>query len=137
MFTAKVYNVMVGSLSGIMEEEYAVKDLIRRCNQQRAQATGRVLLPAEWTTDPAALAPVDVVIALVDNWVGDTSAVDHCLAAGKRVILLFNAFADPGNTIESEHQAVAAFRQRVQSRCKCLEYRGTAELKQRVEEAIG
>ena len=55
MFTAQVYNVMVGSLSG-----------------------------------------------------NHTRAIDHCIAAGRSVILLFNAFADPGNTIESEHQAVAA-----------------------------
>ena len=137
MFTAKVYNVMVGSLSGIMEEVFAVREVIRQWNQQHAQASCRVLLPAEWTTAPAALDATDVVIALVDNWVGDTRAIDHCIAAGKHVILLFNAFADPGNTIESEHQAVAAFRERVQSHCRCLEYRGTVQLKQRMEEAIG
>lgn len=136
MFTAQVYNVMVGSLSGIMEEEFAVKDVIRRYNQQHAQASGRLLLGVEWNPEPAALDAADVVIALVDNWVGDTRPIDHCIAAGRSVILLFNAFADPGNTIESEHQAVAAFRGRVQPHCRCLEYRGTAQLRQRVEEAI-
>ena len=137
MFTAQVFNVMVGSLSGIMEEEFAVKEFIRQWNQQHAQESGRLLLSLEWNTVPAALDATDVVIALVDNWVGDTRVIDHCIATGKRVILLFNAFADPGNTIESEHQAVAAFRERVQSHCRCLEYRGTAELRQRVEDAIG
>ena len=137
MFTAQVYNVMVGSLSGIMEEEFAVKEVIRQWNQQHAQASGRLLLGVEWNPEPSALDTTDVVIALVDNWVDDTRAIDYCIATGKRVILLFNAFADPGNTIESEHQAVAAFRERVQSHCRCLEYRGTAELRQRVEEAIG
>ena len=137
MFTAQVYNVMVGSLSGIMEEEYAVKEVIRQWNQQHAQANGRLLLCVEWNPEPEALDATDVVIALVDNWVGDTRAIDHCIAAGKHVILLFNSFVDPDNTIESEHQAVAAFRERVQSHCSCLEYRGTDEIKQRVKEAIG
>ena len=137
MFTAQVYNVMVGSLSGIMEEEFAVKEVIRQWNQQHAQESGRLLLGIEWNPEPAALDATDVVMALVDNWVGDTRAIDHCIAAGKHVILLFNAFADPGNTIESERQAVTAFRECVQSHCRCLEYRGTAQLKQRVEEAIG
>ena len=137
MFRAQVYNVMVGSLSGIMEEEFAVKEVIRQWNQQHAQESGRLLLGLEWNPEPAALDATDVVIALVDNWVGDTRPIEHCIAAGKCVILLFNAFADPGNTIESEHQAVAAFRERVRSHCRCLEYRGIAELKQRVEEAIG
>lgn len=136
MFTAKVYNVMVGSLSGIMEDEYVVKDVIRRFNKQNAQVSGRMLLPAELTTNPAALAHVDMVIALVGNWVGDLRVIDHSLAAGKRVILLFNAYTDPGNTITSEHQATFAFRERIQSHCLCLEYRDLAELEQRVEEVI-
>ena len=136
MFTAQVYNVMVGSLSGIMEEEFAVKEVIRQWNRQHAQASSRLFLSLEWSAEPAALDAADVVIALVDNWVGDTCAIDHCIAAGKHVILLFNSFVDPDNTIESEHQAVAAFRGRVQPHCRCLEYRGTALLRQRVEEAI-
>lgn len=136
MYTAQVYNAMVGSLSGIMEEEFSVKEVIRKLNQQHAQESGRLLLGVEWNPEPAALEATDVVIALVDNWVGDTSTIDHCIAAGKHVILLFNAFADPNNTIEGEHQAVAAFRERVQGHCRCMEYRGTAQLKQRVEKAV-
>ena len=130
MFEAKVYTTAILSLSGMMDETHTARETVSRFNQQHAASTGRLFLPVD---DPQA---ADVVIGLVDNWVGDTRAIDHCLAAGRSVVLLFNAFADPGNTIESEHQAVAAFRERVQNHCRCLEYRGTAQLRQRVEEAI-
>lgn len=130
MFEAKVYTTAILSLSGMMDETHTARETVSRFNQQHAASTGRLFLPVD---DPQA---ADVVIGLVDNWVGDTRPIDHCIAAGRSVILLFNAFADPGNTIESEHQAVAAFRERVQNHCRCLEYRGTAQLRQRVEEAI-
>lgn len=137
MFTAKVYNVMVGSLSGAMEEVFAAKEVIQKWNQQNAEREGKVFLCCEWSTKPQDLQKVDVVIGIVGNWIEDTGFIEDCFESGKRVILFFNAFADPGNTIESEHQAVVAFRERVQSHFRCLEYRGNAELKQRVEEAIG
>lgn len=133
MFTSQVYTVQILCLSGIMDEMHLAQEVIRKWNQENARSEGKLYLQIPETSTPG---EADVVIALVDNWVGDTRAIDHCIAAGRSVILLFNAFADPGNTIESEHQAVAAFRQRVQSHCRCLDYRGTAQLRQRVEEAI-
>ena len=48
-------------------------------------------------------------------------------------ILSLNGMMDETHTAR---EAVAAFRQRVQPHCRCLEYRGTAQLRQRVEEAI-
>ena len=107
MFEAKVYTTAILSLSGMMDETHTARETVSRFNQQHAASTGRLFLPVD---DPQA---ADVVIGIVDNWVGDTRAIDHCIAASRSVVLLFNAFADPGNTIESEHQAVAAFRQRV------------------------
>lgn len=130
MFTAKVYTTAILSLSGMMGETHTARQTVSRWNQQHGPSAGTLFMPVD---HPQA---ADVVIALVDNWVGDTRAIDHCIAAGGSVVLLFNAFADPGNTIESEHQAVAAFRGRVQPHCRCLEYRDTAQLRQRVEEAI-
>lgn len=137
MFTAKVYTVMIGSLSGTIEEVFTAKEVVRKYNQDNAESSGKLFLPVEWSMKPEDLQKVDVVIGIVDNWIDKPVFIEDCVKAGKKVILFFNSFAAPGNTIESEHQAVAAFRERVQSHCRCLEYRGTAQLKQRVEEAIG
>ena len=52
MFTAKVYRVMVGSLSGAMEEVYVAKETIRKWNQQNAERTGKVFVPIEWCISP-------------------------------------------------------------------------------------
>lgn len=137
MFTAKVYNVMVGSLSGITEEVTVVREVIRNWNQENVERDGKLFMNMDWNEKIDDVQKIDVVIGLVDNWIEKTELVEACIKSGKRVILFFNAFADPGNTIESEHQAVAAFRKRMQSHCRCLEFRGSAQLKQRVVEAIG
>lgn len=42
MFTAKVYKVVVGSLSGIMEEVKVAKEVIRNWNQENAERGGKV-----------------------------------------------------------------------------------------------
>ena len=38
MFTAKVYKVMIGSLSGAMEEVYLAKEIIRKWNHYNAES---------------------------------------------------------------------------------------------------
>lgn len=44
MFIAKVYRVIVGSLSGAMEEVYLAKETIGKWNQQNAERTGKLYL---------------------------------------------------------------------------------------------
>ena len=136
MFTAKVYNVMLGSLSGAMEEVFAAKEVIRKWNQQNAEREGKVFLCCEWSTKPRDLQKVDVIIGIVGNWIGDTSFVEACIESGKQVILFFNDFQDPNNTISREHELVKAIRARIQDRCICVAYTGAAELKKLLEETI-
>ena len=122
MFTAKVYTVMIGSLSGMSEEIYAAKEVIRKWNQQYTVSTGKLFMPVEWTTNPEVLQKVDVVIGIVGNYIDNHAFIEECLESEKQVLLFFNAFIDPKNTIQSEHDEVKAFRERIQSKCICFEY---------------
>ena len=45
MFTAKVYTIMIGSLSGTMEEVFAVKEVVRKYNQDNAESSGKLFYP--------------------------------------------------------------------------------------------
>ena len=104
MFNAKVYTTAVISLSGIMDETFAAKEAVRRWNEAGAQRTGRLFLLVD---DPQA---ADVLVGVVGNRLDHTQCVTQALDQGRRVLLLFNAFADPTNTIASDQQAVEEMR---------------------------
>ena len=122
MFTTQVYKVMIGSLSGTMEEVYAAKETIRKWNLDNAKRSGKLFLPVEWSmkVDPSS---IDVVIGIVGNWVDNTCFIEECLKEGKQVKLFFNDFQDPRNTIQSEHNEVKAFRDNMDE-CCCVSYCG-------------
>ena len=122
MFTAKVFRIMVGSLSGAMEEVYVAKETIRKWNQQNAERTGKIFMPIEWGASQEAIHNTDIVVGLVDNWIDDTKFVDDCVEVGKRVILLFKSISDPMNTISCELDCVKTFRERFQVRSSCDSY---------------
>ena len=130
MFTASVFKIAVISLSGIMDETFAAQEAVRRWNQANAQRTGRLLLAVD---DPQA---ADVLVAVVGNRLDHTQSVTQALDQGRRVLLLFNAFADPTNTIASEQQAVDAFRRTVSPRCYCGQYRSIPELRTLLEQQL-
>lgn len=121
MFEAKVYRVMVASLSGTMEEVYVAKEVIRKWNQENAERTGKLYMPVECQD-------VDVLIGIVGNRVEKTDAVLRLIEAGKKVMLFFNAFQDPKNTIPTEREEMMAFKDRMQGKCFCVEYNGSDEL---------
>lgn len=128
MFTAKVYTVMIGSLSGTMEEVYIAKDVVRKYNQDNAESSGKLFLPVEWSMKPEDLKKIDVVIAIVGNWIDKPTFIDDCVKAGKRVMLFFNSFHDPKNTIQSEYDVVKAFRDRMKDHCSWADYMGNNDL---------
>ena len=130
MFTAKVYKVMVGSLSGTMEEVFAAKETIRKWNLENAERTGKLYLQTDWSAKTDALKDIDVVIGIIGNWIGNTKFIEDCIKEGKQVILFFNAFQDPHNTIPSEHEGVKTFKIQMQSCCFCAEYSSIAELRE-------
>lgn len=122
MFNAKVYTIAVISLSGIVEEVYAAKECVRQWDADNAQRTGRLFLTVD---DPQ---EADVLVGVVDNRLEHTALVDASLQAGRRVLLLFNAYPDPRNTIASEQTAVAAYMRQMAPRCHCAQFNGPAEL---------
>ena len=128
MFTAKVYRIMVGSLSGAMEEVYVAKETIRKWNQQNAERTGKVFMPIEWGTTPEAIQNVDIVVAVIDNWVDNPTFIEDCVEAGKQVMLLFNSLQDPTNTISGEQKKVNMFLNQMQHLCYCSSYKAQTEL---------
>ena len=128
MFTAKVYRIMVGSLSGAMEEVYIAKETIRKWNQQNAERTGKVLMPIEWDTTPEAIQSLDVVVGVIDNWIDNPKCFEDCIEAGKQGMLFFNSFNNPANTIPGELNNVRLLFNRLQKLCYCTYYNGLSEL---------
>ena len=136
MFTAKVYRIMVGSLSGAMEEVYVAKETIRMWNQQNAERTGKVFMPIEWSTSQEAIQNTDIVVGLVDNWIGDTKIVEDCNDAGKQVMLLFSILQDSDNTIQRELDEVKCFQSKMQEKCFCASYDKASDLGQILSEGF-
>lgn len=122
MFNAKVYKIAVISLSGIMEEVFAAKECVRQWNVANAERTGKLFLTVD---EPQA---ADVLVGVVDNHLGNTALVEDSLKAGQRVLLLFNAFYDPRNTMSSEQCAVADYMSQMQQRCYCAKFNDVQEL---------
>ena len=128
MFTAKVYRIMVGSLSGAMEEVHVAKETIRKWNQQNAERTGKVFLPVEWSTSLEAIQDTDIVVGVIGNWIDNSKFVEDCVDAGKQVMLLFNSLQDPTNTISGEQEMVNTFFDQMQHLCYCFYYNAPTEL---------
>ena len=128
MFTAKVYKVMVGSLSGAMEEVHVAKETIQKWNQQNAEHTGKVFMSIDWNSNSEAMQSADIVVAVIDNWVDNPRFVEDCVEASKQVMLLFNSLQDPANTISSEHLGVMELLNRMQEHCFCSAFNGTTDV---------
>lgn len=123
---------MVVSLSGTTEEVYVAKEVIRKWNQKNAEREGKLFLLVD-----SPMENVDVLIGIVGNWIDKPERVLQMVEAGKKVMLFFNAFQDPKNTIPSEREEMMAFEERMQGRCYCGEYNGSEELKRMVEKNLG
>lgn len=136
MFTAKVYRVMVGSLSGTMEEVFAAKETIRKWNLENAERTGKLYMITDWSANAEQIKDEDMVIGIVGNWIDNTDFIDGCIKDGKHVVLFFNAFQDPKNTIPSEQDCVRAFKIRIQKHCFCSEYSSRDELENSLIERL-
>ena len=136
MFTAKVCRMMIGSLSGSMEEVHTAKEVVREWNQQNAEESGKMYLPKEWTTKQVEIQNVDVVIGIVGNWIEKTSLIEDLVKEGKKVLLFFNTIQDPKNTIQSEYDEVKAFRSRMQAHCLCADFTDKNDLSATLNEHL-
>ena len=122
---------MVCSLSGTMEEVYVAKEVIRNWNQEHAEREGKLFLLVD-----SPMEDVDVLIGIVGNWIDKPERVLQMLEAGKKVMLFFNAFQDPKNTILSEREEVISFKEQMKDRCLCIEYGRKVELERKIEEQL-
>ena len=136
MFKATVYNVMVGSLSGTMEEVYAAKEVVRKWNQLNAEQSGILFLPVEWTNNLEDLKKLDVVVGIVGNYIENQDIIEECVKAGKKVLLFFNAYQNPKNTIQSESDDVKAFKAHFQDCCNCSGFSGAADINRLLYEQL-
>lgn len=126
MFTAKVYRVMIGSLSGAMEEVYLAKEIIRKWNQNNAESKGRLFMPVEWSTKTEELNKADIVIGIIGNWIDNTAVVEECALMGKKVILFFQTCYDPKVTIPGEVQKIEEYKEQKKDTCPCFNYDSTS-----------
>ena len=67
---------------------------------------------------------------MIDSFV-DTTKIDAAIATGTRVVLLFSSYHDMNNTMESELNTFAVFREKVQASCVCIDYKNSAVFEQR------
>lgn len=130
MFDAKIYPLSLLSLSGIMAEVYAAKEAVQQWNQQHAESAGKLFLPVEDAQT------ADVIVAVVSGWLDSTALIEQSLDAGKTVLLFFNAYSDPTNTIACEQAVVNEYKSQMQQRCYCEEYNSPAELTSQLEEQL-
>lgn len=84
MFIAKVYKVMIGSLSGAMEEVHLAKEIIRKWNQDNAEGEERQFMPVEWSTKTEGLNRADIVIGIIGNWIDNTALLRSVPRWGRR-----------------------------------------------------
>lgn len=122
---------MVGSLSGTMEEVYVAKEVIRKWNQENAEREEKLFLLVD-----SPMEDVDVLIGIVGNWIDKPESVLQMFEAGKKVMLFFNAFQDPKNTIPSEREEVITFKEQMKDHCLCIEYGRKVELEKIIEERL-
>ncbi len=99
------------------------RKLIRKWNQENAEREGKLFLLVD-----SPMEDVDVLIGIVGNWIDKPERVLQMVEAGKTVMLFFNAFQDPKNTIPTEQEEMIAFKASVQNKCLCSEYNGSVEL---------
>ncbi len=124
MFTAKVYKICIASASGAMKEERIAQDVVARWNCQNGEEKGVIFLQVPQETEP------DIYMSMIDSFV-DTTKIDAAIATGARVVLLFSSYHDMNNTMESELNTFAVFREKVQASCVCIDYKNSAVFEQR------
>ena len=87
-----------------MEEIYAAKEMVGSWNKTKAESAGKMYM----LVDDAQSA--DVLVGIIGNRLENQELVDESLKDGRQVLLFFNEYADPKNTIASEQKAVKDYR---------------------------
>lgn len=127
MFTAKVYRVLVKSAGNTHEDCYTALKVLEDWNANQGEAKGKVFIPVKPADGQCLLPEVDVLIGIVGSYIQDKEFFKANVEAGKKVLLFYNTVHDDCNSMKSEIQEVAAFKEQMESLCTCLSYSGSAE----------
>ena len=127
MFTAKVYRVLVKGAGNTHDDCYTALKVLEDWNAKQGEAKGKVFIPVKPVDDQSLLPEVDVLIGIVGSFIEDQEFFKVNVAAGKIVLLFFNAVHSDNNSMKSEVQEVTAFKEQMEPLCTCLSYVGSAE----------
>ena len=127
MFTAKVYRVLVKSAGNTHEDCYAALKVLEDWNASQGEVKGKVFVPVKAADDRCLVPKVDILIGIVGAYIQDQDFFKAQVEAGKKVLLFFKAVHSDNNSMKSEVQEVAAFKEQMEPLCTCLSYSGSVE----------
>ena len=122
MFEAKVYRVVVSTLGAILEEDHIAKETIQAWNNDRAEKAGKLFL----TISEGAATTPDLYVVIIDSYV-DTAKVEKIVATRRPIVFFFSQYHNPKNSMQVEVDAVAAFKEQIKGKYRCVDYRTAHE----------
>lgn len=154
MYNARVYKIMFGSPSDIVDERNVFSDIVHGWNHLYSEKSGIVLLPIHWSTDSypstgkhAQKIIDDVVVAKSDLLIcvfgsklgtntdthesGTVEEIDEHRKAGKDVMVYFkNSLSiNPDSFDPSQLEKLKAFKESIKNKCKYSEFKDFQEFK--------
>lgn len=125
MFQAKVYKICIASAGVPMREERLALDVVSQWNTLHGEEHGVVFLPVSQDVTP------DIYLFVIDNYI-DVNKVDSAIATGAKVVLFFSAYHDPKNTIDRDLAVIEDYRNGVDKKCACIDYRSISDFENQV-----
>lgn len=117
MFKAEVCTIAIHLLGAILEEEHLAQMTIDKWNKENAEDKGKLFLQVQANS---AIIP-DVHVVIVDSFI-DAAKLDKIIATGKATVLLFSTYHDPKNSMQTELDAIKAYREQIPGTCICHDY---------------
>ena len=128
MFKAKVYRVLVKSAGNTYEDCYTALKVLEEWSDNQSETKGKVFVPVKLADNICLPPEVDVLIGIVGSYIYDKDFFLANARVGKRVLLFFNAVYSDINSMKSEVQEVAKFKEQMEPLCTCSVYYNSAEL---------
>ena len=132
MFNAKVYTVSIPSSGVALEDEHIVREVIAQWNIEEGEKHGVAFLTVPNTFSGNT---PDIFIFAIDNYV-DEQKVEAAIAIGAKVMLFFRSHYDEKNTMESEVKRIDVFRERIQTKCVCVDYNNKSNFEEALNNAF-
>lgn len=154
MYNAKVYKIMFGSPSDIVDERNIFFNIVHGWNHLHSEKNEIVLLPLHWSKDSYPLTGKhaqkiidDVVVAKSDLLIcvfgsklgtntdthisGTVEEIDEHIKAGKDVMVYFKKSLniDPDSFDFSQLEKLKAFKESIKNKCKYSEFKDSQEFK--------